>query len=88
MDAFRKWLGTPRKLSEKIQERKISWLELFTDLAYVVMLHALITNYSEHRETTSIWVFLLFFFCSSSISGLTLSPSLPCMAITVRAPHY
>ena len=22
MDAFRKWLGTPRKLSEKIQERK------------------------------------------------------------------
>lgn len=61
MDAFRKWLGTPRKLSEKIQERKISWLELFTDLAYVVMLHALITNYSEHRETTSIWVFLLFF---------------------------
>ena len=32
------WWGPPRKFSNKIEERKISWLELFFDLVYAVVI--------------------------------------------------
>jgi low temperature requirement protein LtrA len=30
------WWGPPKKISADFQERKISWLELFFDLVYVI----------------------------------------------------
>src|ERR1044071_6448289 len=32
------WWGPPKKFSAKIAERKISWLELFYDLVYVIVI--------------------------------------------------
>ncbi|KRN28120.1 hypothetical protein IV38_GL001570 [Lactobacillus selangorensis] len=61
MNHFQKWWGTPQKLTSRVLNRQISWLELFSDLAYVVMLHSLIISYAPHYPTTGIWKFALFF---------------------------
>lgn len=61
MNFFWRWWGKPRRMADKIHNRKISWLELFTDLAYVFMLHTLITNYAAHADNFNVGMFILFF---------------------------
>ncbi len=46
------WWGAPKKFSEKRGERKISWLELFYDLVYVIAISK-ITNYLTLHPTVS-----------------------------------
>ncbi|WP_099973904.1 low temperature requirement protein A [Lactobacillus terrae] len=59
------WWGQPRNLSNIIENRKISWLELFSDLVYVVIIHGFVENLTEHFNlygVISFWVLFLFFF--------------------------
>ncbi|WP_129045434.1 low temperature requirement protein A [Companilactobacillus metriopterae] len=59
------WWGRPRNLSNIIENRKISWLELFSDLVYVVIIHGFVENLTEHFNlygVISFWVLFLFFF--------------------------
>jgi low temperature requirement protein LtrA len=48
------WWGAPKKFSTDIVERKISWLELFYDLVYVIVI-AKITHYlAEHPSVSGL----------------------------------
>lgn len=59
------WWGAPRTITNTIENRKISWLELFSDLIYVVIIHSFVENLSEHFNLygfVTFWVLFLFFF--------------------------
>lgn len=59
------WWGTPRTITNIIQDRKISWLELFSDLVYVVIIHGFVENLSTHFSLDgfiSFWILFLFIF--------------------------
>lgn len=59
------WWGMPRKITDIIQDRKISWLELFSDLVYVVIIHGFVENLSTHFNLAgfiSFWTLFLFIF--------------------------
>lgn len=63
--APKSWWGTPRTITETIDNRKISWLELFSDLIYVVIIHTFVENLTEHFNLfgfITFWVLFLFFF--------------------------
>ena len=59
------WWGPPRNFAERKQQRKISWLELFFDLAYVAAISQLTHHIADHpswQETTfSLLLFALIF---------------------------
>ena len=59
------WWGPPRNFAERKQQRKISWLELFFDLAYVAAISQLTHHIAEHpswQETAfSLLLFSLIF---------------------------
>ncbi|MFZ1675796.1 MAG: low temperature requirement protein A [Saprospiraceae bacterium] len=42
------WWGPPRKFSTKLGERKISWLELFYDLVYVIVISKATHHLAQH----------------------------------------
>ena len=42
------WWGPPRKFSTKFEERKISWLELFYDLVYVIVISKATHHLAQH----------------------------------------
>src|SRR5687768_1331752 len=42
------WWGPPRKFDPRIAERKISWLELFYDLVYVIAIARITHHLAEH----------------------------------------
>ena len=59
------WWGPPRNFAERKHQRKISWLELFFDLAYVAAISQLTHHIAEHpswQETSfSLLLFSLIF---------------------------
>jgi len=59
------WWGQPRNFAERKHQRKISWLELFFDLAYVAAISQLTHHIAEHpswQETAfSLLLFSLIF---------------------------
>ena len=59
------WWGPPRNFAERKHQRKISWLELFFDLAYVAAISQLTHHIAEHpswQETAfSLLLFSLIF---------------------------
>lgn len=55
------WWGPPRKFSEKIAERKISWLELFYDLVYVAAISQLTQFLAEHPDWQGLGYFFFIF---------------------------
>jgi low temperature requirement protein LtrA len=59
------WWGPPRKFSTSIQDRKISWLELFYDLVYVIVIsrttHQLAINPSAQGILDYMLLFLMVF---------------------------
>ena len=58
---FKSWWGAPRAFSERRQERKISWLELFFDLVYVATIDQLTHHIANHPSWSTIgYSFLLF----------------------------
>ncbi|APX72229.1 low temperature requirement protein A [Companilactobacillus allii] len=65
MNEKKSWWGSPRTITNTIQNRKISWLELFSDLIYVVIIHSFVENLTEHFDFVgfvTFWVLFLFFF--------------------------
>lgn len=44
------WWGPPKKFSTQFEERKISWLELFYDLVYVIAISKITHYLSEHLD--------------------------------------
>ncbi len=48
------WWGPPKKFSTAITERKISWLELFYDLVYVIAISRVTHHLASHPDTGSI----------------------------------
>jgi low temperature requirement protein LtrA len=55
------WWGPPRNFAERKQQRKISWLELFFDLAYVAAISQLTHHIAEHPSFQSFAFSLLLF---------------------------
>lgn len=64
-DAVPKWWGAPRDFSTSTLERKISWLELFYDLVYVVAISTTTHWLAEHLNFSGwldfIYLFLMIF---------------------------
>ncbi|MBI3520228.1 MAG: low temperature requirement protein A [Bacteroidetes bacterium] len=44
------WWGPPKKFSTEFEERKISWLELFYDLVYVIVISKITHRLAHHQE--------------------------------------
>ena len=44
------WWGPPKKFSTHFEERKISWLELFYDLVYVIVISKVTHRLAEHAD--------------------------------------
>ena len=42
------WWGPPKKFDPQFKERKISWLELFYDLVYVIAISRITHHLSSH----------------------------------------
>ncbi len=42
------WWGPPRKFDTQLQDRRVSWLELFYDLVYVIAIARITHHLSEH----------------------------------------
>ena len=55
------WWGPPRKFADRKHQRKISWLELFFDLAYVAAISQLTHHIAEHPSIESTLFSLLLF---------------------------
>jgi low temperature requirement protein LtrA len=59
------WWGPPKKFSADFQERKISWLELFFDLVYVIAIskinHHLAVNFSVEGFLDYLYFFVMIF---------------------------
>lgn len=48
------WWGPPKKFSNKFEERKISWLELFYDLVYVIAISRITHYVGSHLAITGL----------------------------------
>jgi len=48
------WWGPPKKFSTHIAERKISWLELFYDLVYVIVISKITHYLAEHPSVSGL----------------------------------
>ncbi|AVK63780.1 hypothetical protein C5Z26_06515 [Lactobacillus sp. CBA3606] len=57
---FNLW-GTPRAITQRMQERKISWVELFSDLVFVVIIHSLVTELAANFSLSGFASFTLVF---------------------------
>ncbi len=59
------WWGPPKKFTTQFEERKISWLELFYDLVYVIAIskitHHLATNFSFSGMLDYLYFFVMIF---------------------------
>ena len=55
------WWGPPKKFAERLNERKISWLELFYDLVYVAAISQLTSRLTQHTNWSELGYFLLLF---------------------------
>jgi low temperature requirement protein LtrA len=55
------WWGPPKKFSERKNERKIGWLELFYDLVYVAAISQLTHAMSQHCSWETTGLSFLFF---------------------------
>lgn len=55
------WWGAPRKFSTELKDRKISWLELFYDLVYVIAIAKITHHLSQHPTLLSLIDYLYFF---------------------------
>lgn len=61
----KQWWGAPKKFNIEKEERKISWLELFYDLVYVIAIsaitHRVATNFSIHELLDYLYLFVIIF---------------------------
>jgi low temperature requirement protein LtrA len=59
--SFRRWWQPPRKLSEREEERSVTFLELFYDLVYVVLISQLAHALSTHADLEGVAGFAFLF---------------------------
>lgn len=57
-----RWWGPPRKFDPRVEERKISWLELFYDLVYVIAISKITHHLGTHFSLAGFWEYSCFFF--------------------------
>lgn len=57
----KQWWGAPKKFSLEQEERKISWLELFYDLVYVIAIAKITNLFSMNLNFTGFLDYLFFF---------------------------
>ncbi len=55
------WWGPPKKFSAQSEERKISWLELFYDLVYVIAISKITHHLAAHPDITGLLDYTYFF---------------------------
>jgi low temperature requirement protein LtrA len=55
------WWGPPRKFSRQLEERKISWLELFYDLVYVIAIAKITHHLSSHLNLSGLLDYIYIF---------------------------
>lgn len=55
------WWGPPKKFSTEAKERKISWLELFYDLVYVIAVSRITHHLAEHLDYSGLLDYTYFF---------------------------
>lgn len=55
------WWGPPRNFSAELEDRKVSWLELFYDLVYVIAIAKITHHLSEHLNLLSLGDYIYFF---------------------------
>jgi len=55
------WWGPPKKFSTHVEERKISWLELFYDLVYVIAISKITYYLSGHPNVSGFLDYTYFF---------------------------
>ena len=55
------WWGIPKRFSERVRERKISWLELFYDLVYAAAISQLTEHLAQHPDMHGL-LYMLFLF--------------------------
>ncbi|MEO8516889.1 MAG: low temperature requirement protein A [Flavobacterium sp.] len=55
------WWGPPKKFSAKSEERKISWLELFYDLVYVIAISKMTHHLATHLNVSGFLDYTYFF---------------------------
>ena len=55
------WWGPPKKFSTEREERKISWLELFYDLVYVIAIARITHHLAEHPDVSGMLDYTYFF---------------------------
>ena len=55
------WWGPPRKFSTQIEERKVSWMELFYDLVYVIVISIITHHLAENPGTAALLDYIYFF---------------------------
>lgn len=55
------WWGPPKKFSTAYEERKISWLELFYDLVYVIAISKITHHLASHLNPSGLLDYIYFF---------------------------
>lgn len=55
------WWGPPRKFDPRVEERRISWLELFYDLVYVIAISKITHHLGAHINLSGFLEFACFF---------------------------
>lgn len=55
------WWDAPRQFSTELKDRKISWLELFYDLVYVIAIAKITHHLSEHLNYSNLLDYIYFF---------------------------
>lgn len=57
----KEWWGAPKKFSTRFEERKISWLELFYDLVYVIAIAKITHHLSQQVGLPALLEYVYFF---------------------------
>ncbi len=55
------WWGPPKSFSTEIEDRKVSWLELFYDLVYVIAIAKITHHLAGHLSLSGLLDFIYFF---------------------------
>jgi low temperature requirement protein LtrA len=62
MNRNSRWWGPPKKFTTDITQRKISWLELFYDLVYVIVISRITQRFAQHANLDG-FLYYAFLFC-------------------------
>lgn len=55
------WWGPPKKFTTEVEERKVSWLELFYDLVYVIAISTITHHLAENLDLEGLIEYTYFF---------------------------